>query len=675
MNPYPVSEPHTRANPAIARALVCLSLCWFCSFAQAQSVDLSATALKKLSLEDLFNIEVTSVSKNKESLGGAAAAVAVVTNEDIRRSGATTIADTLRLLPGIHVARQTADSWAVSSRGFSSINSEKLLVLSDTRSIYTPLYSGVFWDVQDFLLQDIERIEVVRGPGAALWGSNAVNGVINITTKSARDTQGVYVETGAGSNELAAVGARYGGKTANGLYYRIFGRYFDRGDSFNSKTATSDDSRLGHLGFRADWEAKQDTVTFQGDLYRANIGKLTPSISITGRPGPAGNLEVGADGGNVLGHWRHSINQASDLQFRMYYDRTHRNDPSFVDNLDTIDLDFQHRVAVGARQEILWGSNYRFTDNRNAGKVIFALQPTRSRDSLVSGFVQDQISIADSFRITVGTKLEHNDFSGFELQPSARAAWEFSSGHTVWTAVSRAARVPTRLERDIAVDVSTQAGTLYRLLGNKDFDSEKLTAYELGYRGQILKALAIDVSAFHNRYHGLASLELGATFTDPSLGKLVGPLMNQNLTAGTAQGIETLLTSSLRPYWRVSASHSYLNLELHPAGVDRNHGQRLAGSTPRHHFGFRSFLDLPHSFQFDAQFRHLTAIRTLPASAKPQLPGYSEVDARLAWRGWEQLELSLVGQDLLHNHHAEFGAPDARGEIRRSVYAKIAWGF
>jgi iron complex outermembrane receptor protein len=404
---------------------------------------------------------------------------------------------------------------------------------------------------------------------------------------------------------------------------------------------------------------------------------LAPSVSVAGRPGPAGNLEVGASGGNFLGRWRHSLNTDSDLQFLIYYDRTQRNDPSFVDNLDTVDLDLEHHLALAPRQEIIWGLNYRFTDNRNEGKGIFALQPPRSRDSLVSGFVQDQIAVHDSLHLTLGTKLEHNDFSGFELQPSARAAWEVSPGQTVWTAVSRAVRVPTRLERDIAVDATNPAGDpVARLLGNKDFDSEKLTAYEMGYRGQVLKSLSIDVAAFHNGYKGLASLEYGTKFLDAASGKTVIPIVNRNLTVGTAQGIETLLTFSPFAYWRLSASHSYINLNLDPAGRDLNRGRFLQGATPHHQFGLQSFLDLPHSFQCDAQFRHLTAIRQLPAITNGGgIPGYSELDARFAWRGWKQMKISLVGQNLLHDHHVEFGAPDARGEIQRSVYGKIAWGF
>jgi iron complex outermembrane receptor protein len=663
----------------VHRALACLILCLSAGFANAQSAnDLAAADLKKLSLAQLMDIEVTSVSKIGEPLGGAAAAVAIVTNEDIRRSGATSIPEALRLLPGIHVARQTADLWAVTSRGFSSTNSEKLLVLSDTRSIYTPLFAGVSWDVQDFLLQDIDRIEVIRGPGAALWGSNAVNGVINITTKSAKDTQGVYVEAGGGTHEHAMVGARYGGKTAKGVYYRVFAKFFDRGASFNSKTDTSDDSRLGHMGFRADWDANgRDAITVQGDIYRANIGRLAPSISLIGRPGLSGDLEVGAGGGNVLGRWRRSISTDSDLQFRIYYDRTHRNDPSYVDDLDTVDLDLQHRFAPVSRQEIIWGLNYRFTDNRNKGKGVFAVQPSRSRDNLVSGFVQDQLEIVDNVHVTLGAKLEHNEFSGFELQPSARAAWDLLSTQTVWAAVSRALRVPTRLERDIEVDATDPtASVVGRLLGNRDFDSEKLTAYEVGYRGKILKTLTLDVAAFKNRYKGLASLEFGTPFLETATAKTVVPVLNRNLTDGTGQGVGTLLTFSPLEYWRLSASHSYTNLSLRPAGDDLNRGKFLDGATPRHQFGLRSFFDLPSNVQVDAQFRHLTAIRRLPAiPLGTGLPGYSELDLRLAWRGWKDLEISLVGQDLLHDHHLEFGPPDARGEIKRSVYAKVAWGF
>ena len=522
------------ASPAYS---CCIGLL-MCLYGGTASAELTSTALKALTLEDLTNIEVTSVSRKEESLLKAAAAVTVVSNEDIRRSGSTSIPEALRFVTGVHVARRNSNSWAVSSRGFSGVSSEKLLVLSDTRSIYTPLYSGVFWGVQDYLLQDIDRVEVIRGPGAALWGSNAVNGVINITTKSAADTQGLYVEAGAGTEEHATAAARYGGKTAGGVYYRVFGKYLDHDATFDTNPATSDDWRLGHFGFRADWDATEaDALTLQGDLYQGNIGQLAPIVTIIGRPGPTGDLEVGVSGGNVLGRWRRSIDKDSDIQFRAYYDRTHRDDASFLDDLDTVDLDFQHRFGFAARQEIIWGLNYRYTSNRNESKGIFAVDPPASTDHLASGFVQDQIALLDTLRLTIGTKLEHNDFSGFEVQPSVRAAWDHSPGHTVWSSVSRAVRTPTRLERDIAIDASDPAGNpVVRLLGNEDFDAEELLAYELGYRWQALDSLFIDLAAFHNRYEGLASLELGTPFIDPRDGRTVIPVVNENLTDGRYRG-------------------------------------------------------------------------------------------------------------------------------------------
>jgi iron complex outermembrane recepter protein len=655
-----------------------LSLCSSELHARTQAQLASTSSLKSLSLEELMDVEVTSVSRTEETLGGAAAAIAVVTNEDIRRSGATSIPEALRMVPGIHVARRNSDSWAVSSRGFSSINSEKLLVLSDTRSIYTPLVSGVQWDVQDYLMEDIDRIEVIRGPGAALWGSNAVNGVINITTKSARDTQGLYLEGSTGTEEQAIAGMRHGGTIGENGYFRVFAKYFDRDETFHADRGKSDDWRLGHVGFRGDWDqSEDDTVTLQGDMYRGNIGELGPAVSIIGRQGPQGDLNVDVSGGNVLGRWRHTISADSDWQFRAYYDHTHRNDPSYVDDLDTIDLDFQHRWAPAYGHELLWGLNYRYTDSRNDGRIIFALDPPAAQDSLFSGFVQDQVSLLDSLRLTLGTKLEHNDFSGFEVQPSVRLAWDVAPAQTAWASVSRAVRVPTRLERDIAIDVSNPAGNpIVRLLGNKAFDAERLIAYELGYRWQALQSLFVDVALFHNRYQGLSSLELGAPFIDPRDGRTVFPIVNENLTDGHSQGLETLLTFTPLPTWRLSASYSYMTLSLDPHGQDLNRGRFYEGATPKHQFGLRSFLDLPADFQVDAQFRYLSDIESNPQLVSGgHIDAYSELDLRLAWRGWRQIELSLVGQNLLHDRHLEFGTPVTRGEIERSVYGKVAWNF
>jgi iron complex outermembrane recepter protein len=646
--------------------------------AQERQTTQSILDFKKLSVRDLMDIEVTSVSRSAEQLGEAAAAVTVVTGEDIRRVGATSLPEALRMVPGIHVARQSANIWAVGSRGFSNVNSEKLLVLTDTRSIYTPLFSGVFWDVQDYLLQDIDRVEVIRGPGATLWGSNAVNGVINITTKSAKNTQGLYLETSAGTEEHGAVGARFGGRIGDRAYYRVFGKYFERDDSFHTRPASPDTWETGHLGFRADVEAtERDTLTIQADAYRADVGRLTPSVVVAGRPEPLGRLRVRPAGGNVLARWRHSRSDDSEVQFRFYYDRTHRNDPSFIDDLHTLDFDVQHRWAVGSRHEVTWGSNYHFMANRNAGRGVFAVEPTYSGDHLVAGFIQDQIRFLDSVRLTVGTKLEHNDFSGVEVQPSGRVAWELVSNQTLWGAISRAARVPTRLERDIAIDVTDPQRTpLYRLLGNAAFDSERLLAYEAGYRWQAQRAFSIDVAAFFNRYRGLASLEMGSPFVDPVRGKAVIPLRYQNLNAGRAAGAEVLVTYAPLTTSRFTASYSNLDMSLHAAGQDINRGTTIDGGTPRHQFGLRASQDLPAGFQLDAMFRHLSAIRRIPLAVTAEgVPGYPELDLRFAWIGWNKAEISLIGQNLLHRHHPEFGTSAVRGEIDRGVYAKIAWGF
>jgi iron complex outermembrane receptor protein len=651
------------------------------TFAAAQTPSSSSSSLdlKKVSLEQLMNIEVTSVSRSEEPLSSVPAALTVVTSDDIRRSGATTVPEALRGVPGIQVARERSDAWALSSRGFSSVNSEKLLVLSDTRSIYTPLVSGVFWAVQDYLLHDIDRIEVIRGPGASLWGSNAVNGVINITTKSAKDTQGLYIETAAGTEERATLAARFGGTLGERGYYRVFGKYFDRDASRVPAGLSPDDWNMGHGGFRADWESTpRDTLTVQGDVYRGEVGLIAPSFMIIGRSQQHdGPLRAQLGGGNVLGRWRHRSSNQRDLQVRVYYDRTHRDDPSYVDTLNTFDADVQQRVAIGRRHELTGGVNYRVTDSTNTGKGIFNLDPPSSRDQLFSGFIQDQIRITDRLRVTAGTKLEHNDFSGSELQPTVRVAWEVRPRSLVWGSVSRAVRVPTRIERDVAVDVAELApDTIARLVGNDDFDSEKLVAFEAGYRWQALPTLVVDAAAFHNRYTGLASLELGTPAIDPGDGRTVIPIVNRNLNDGHSSGLEIQVTIDPTPTWRVSASSSTLGIDITPGGQDLNRSAFLDGASPRHQLAIQSTLDLPHRVQVDALLWHVTKLRRLPQSVTGEgVPAYAELNTRLAWRAWTHAELSVVGQNLLHADHPEFGVAASRGNTQRAVYASVAWGF
>ncbi|HEX5162273.1 MAG TPA: TonB-dependent receptor [Steroidobacteraceae bacterium] len=630
--------------------------------------------LKNMSFEELMNVEITSVSRHEEPLRDAAAAVAIVTPEIIRRSGATSVPDSLRLVPGIHVGGRHSSSWAVSSRGFSSVNSEKLLVLTDTRSIYTPLVSGVAWDVQDYLLADVERVEVIRGPGASLWGSNAVNGVINITTRSARVTHGSFVSAQLGTFDRATLEARHGGESAGGVHYRVFGKYLDREGTLNTTPDTDDAWSLGHVGFRTDWDgSSHDSFTVQGDMYSGDIGQLAPAVSIIGREGPTGPLNVDVSGGNVLARWRRHGDDGSDTQLRAYYDYTHRNDPSFTDTLHTFDVDLQRRFTGWNRHEILWGLAWRLTSNDNHGKGVFAVDPEESDDNLFSGFIQDQVALSDSLRFTVGTKLEHNDFSGFEVQPSVRLAWLPGARQTLWAAISRAVRVPTRLERDIAIEIlppgSNPTGML---LGSDDFESEELIAYEGGYRWQARDRLSFDLATFYNDYDKLASLELGDPFVDGD-GRTVFPIVNQNLTRGRTYGAELQAEWEPLDDWRLTASYSYIDMELTATGQDANRGEWVEDSTPRNIAGLRSFYTCG-DFDIDAQLRYQSEIgrQSLDATGAG-IDGYTELDLRFGWRASTQWEISLVGQNLLHDDHIEFGPPGQRGAFERSAYLRASW--
>ena len=637
--------------------------------------DANLQTLKQMSFEELMNVEITSVSRTGEVWRQAPAAVSVLDNEDIRRSGATTIPEALRMVPGIFVGRQSSNEWAVSARGFAAVSSEKMLVLSDTRSIYTPLFAGVFWDVQDYLLEDVDRVEIIRGPGATLWGSNAVNGVVNITTRSARDTHGSFLEAGAGSFERAWFGARYGGETQGGVHFRVFGKYFDRGSTDNSVVDSEDGWKMGHAGFRTDWDgAPGDSFTVQGDAYAGTIGKHTPAVEIIGRPGPQGQLDTGVTGGNLLARWRHSRGEDSDMQLRVYYDYTYRDDPSFIDSLHTFDADFQSRQALG-RQEVIWGANYRLTSNDNRGRGIFAVVPSKSNDQLVGGFVQDQLELGETVRLTVGTKLEHNDFSGFEWQPGVRLAWTPRSTETLWSAVSRAVRVPTRLERDVRIDASDPNGDpVARLLGNDQFEPERLTAYEAGYRWQPLANLSLDLALFYNDYDRLASLEFGTPFIDPADGRTIYPVIDANLNRGNGRGGELQAEWAPTRSWRLTASYSHIDLEITAGGLDLNRGKFLEGATPRNQVALRSLLAIGGSCDFDAELRHVDRIREIPQIVSGEgLDGYTELDARIGWQLSREWALSLVGQNLLHAGHVEFGTPQARGEIERSGYLKAVW--
>jgi iron complex outermembrane recepter protein len=606
------------------------------------------------------------VSKGEEAFSGAAAAITVLTNTDIVRSGATTLPDVLRLVPGMHVAQRSSSTWAVSARGFTSVSSEKMLVLNDTRSLYTPFFSGVFWDMQDVLLYDLERIEVIRGPGGALWGSNAVNGVINITSKHARDTQGAFVTTRVGNEERFTVAARYGGRVGGNGHYRVSAKYAAHDDSLRP-AGMEDNWTVGHVGGRADWTLDDaNSLTLQGDGFTTRAGLTTSSISVGGRPNPTPPLRVDSGGGNVLARWTRRVT-GSEMQARVYYDRTHRDDPSFVDDLHTFDADVQHRT-IGARgQELMFGANYRFTSSHVVGTGVLALDPPKSEDDVVSGFVQYQVRPFNALQLTAGTKLEHNDFSGGEVQPNVRVAWDAGRRQTIWGAVSRAVRVPTRFDRDLDIQVTSAV----RLLGTDKFEAEELLAYEAGYRWQPTDRVFLDLAAFRNDYSGLASLELLPATTIN--GRTILPLSSRNLNEGETEGFEAQVTLTPLPQWRMVVGSSALWMDLRALGQDRNRDVLRERATPRHQFSLRSLLDLRANLQLDANLRHSSRIEQPIAGGTEAIDGYAEADVRLAWRYSRELEVAITGRNLLHDTHVEFGNSGRRGAIERSVYASLTW--
>ncbi len=637
--------------------------------AQATEPDPGVGALKKLSMEELMDIEVTSVSRHPEKLLDAPSAIQVITSEDIRRSGATSIPEALRLADNLDVAQQNSHDWNISARGFNTDLANKLLVLIDGRTVYTPLFSGVFWDVQDYLLEDVDRIEVISGPGGTLWGANAVNGVINITTKSAKDTQGGYVEAGGGTELQDSVGIRYGGTLAPDVYFRIYAKYFDRdSEVFSTGDDATDSWNMARGGFRIDAAGTSaNPLTLQGDIYSGTEDETT-----------GGNSKV--RGGNILGRWSHTFLDSSDFSLQLYYDRTHLAalKPSngfapagiLADDLDTYDLDFQDHFRLGAHHRLSWGLGYRFTHDQvtNAPAVVFI--PSRLDQQLFSGFVQDEIALSDHVTFTLGTKLEHNDYTGFETEPSARLQWDVTTKQMFWGAISRAVRTPSRIDRDLEEPTLLPAPLPASILsGSSDFTSETLIAYELGYRAQLGTKLSMSLSTFYNDYDHVRS----TTTTLP----FIFPLYFQNNLEGKTFGAELSSNYQALDWWRLHVGYTLLreHLWVKPGYADFSNALNETAD-PEQQYSIRSSMDLPQNVQLDADLRWVDTLHNNNGANAGTVPSYYELDLRLAWNVTKRVELSVVGQNLLHDHHPEYGFPGAtREEIARSVYGKIACKF
>jgi len=512
----------------------------------------------------------------------------------------------------------------------------------------------VFWDVQDTLMEDIDRIEVVSGPGGTLWGGNAVNGVINIITKSAKDTQGTTLIAGGGTLLRDFAGFRYGDKIGENVYFRLYGKYFDRNSTVLPDGGDgTNDWRMGQGGFRADWLPKGgDTLTLQGDFYAGTVQQPAPG-------------DTSLNGQNLLGRWLHPLGESSDITVQLYWDRTYRHiSGSFIEELNTYDLDFQHRFPIGQRQNVIWGAAYRLMPDHigNSNPSGFSFLPADRTLQLFSGFLQDEITLLpDHLRLTLGTKLEHNDYSGIEVQPSARIAWTQEEHQTIWAAISRAVRSPSRIDRDLYAPSSTPT-LLGGLAGGPDFTSESVIAYELGYRIRPFDRLTLSLAGFYNDYTDIRSLSTNA------LSNNAFEFRNDN--RAEAWGFEFSENYQATDWWRIRGGYTYLqkHVSIKPGGSDVNRG-RAEGNDPEHQLIFQSIIDLPWHFEFDCNFRYVDALNS------PAVPSYFSFDLRLAWEPISNLEFSIVGQNLWDDQHPEFGAALTRQEIPRSVYGKVIWRF
>lgn len=650
----------------------------------------SQAQLKQLSLEQLGDLEVTTQSKTPEQVWNTAAAIYVLTQDDIRRSGATSIPEALRLVPGVEVARIDSDHWAVGIRGFGSEFSKSVLVLIDGRSVYTPLFSGVYWNVENVMLEDVDRIEVIRGPGGTIWGANAVNGVINVITKKAKDTHGALAAVSGGNVDQGMGSFRYGGGNDK-VDIRVYGMAFGRAAEFHPDGVNFDEWQTGQGGFRADLKtSSRDTLTLQGDMYKGYDGERVQVSVYTPPSVQTFNEPHNVSGGNLLGVWHREISTNSDFQFQSYYDRTSRLSPQLDEIRNTLDIDFLYHLNWRSRHNLLLGAGARWSpDNITQKFETLDFAPQQETDSIYSWFAQDQISIVpNKLVLTLGSKFEHNNYSGFEVQPDGRLLWTPTDQQSAWVAVTRAVRTPSRLDQDLQLtDFLTATPPIFlRVLGSKNFNSEQLLGTEVGYRTLIIRKLYLDTTFFHNAYNDLYGYGPSTVFTEPSAPPAPNPthtvlqLPLANATIGDTNGFEIAPDWKPSTWWELKGSYSYLHLFVHNrAGAAGSFNSLITsvdnGSSPHHQFEFQSRFNLPKRVEFDTTYRFVSALPaqvSTPAGASVQ--AYSTADARLGWRPITGLEVSFVGQNLFQPQHAEFGGDDGPlVGIRRSYYAKVVW--
>jgi len=678
----------TNRFPGVSKRALILAGIVLLAWPRIPACSAQAPDLTQESLEDLMSIEVTSVSKKVQKTSQAAAAIFVISREDIDHSGALNIPDLLRMVPGLDVAQIDGTNWAISARGFNGQYSNKLLVLVDGRMVYTNTFAGVFWDSQNVPLGNIERIEVIRGPGAAVWGSNAVNGVINIITLSAADTQGASIAGSAGNGSMGPESLSYGGKVGKSAAYRVY----MEGLEFNALPTLAgvdgqDDWRLVHGGFRADATiSAKDSLTTEGEVFVGNAGELA-YVPLSLQPPESATIALRNlySGWNMLTRWNRTFSPRSETSLQVSFDRTSRGDTTYSIGLNTFDVDLQHHIVLGSRQDIVWGLAYRLSTDNISPTLRISANPQVRHTQLFSMFAQDEIAIRPyRIHLSLGARVDDSDYSGFGFQPSGRLMWTPDSRNSFWAAVSGADRTPARSDTDFRVNFEALPGSvetgnlpiLVSLFGNSNQKNEKLSAFETGYRAALTSRFSLDSTVFYNRYRDLVSVEPGAmrVESNPTPVHLLIPESFGNGLYGETAGIETFADWKVASFWTMSPSYSFFSMHLHPfvGSHDVTSASSTEGGTPDHQAQLRSNVRLPWNFEWDAS---VYFVNRLPAQS---IPSHTRLDSGLTLRAGEGVSLSVVGQNLLKDLHPEFAGVDSsvRSDlIRRTAYAKITWSF
>lgn len=674
----PITKLFSNATGQIGWCL--LMSCALTVVTASESAAQATVNLDQATIEDLLNMEVTSASKKEQGLFRTAAAVYVLTSDDIRRSGATSIPEALRLVPGLQVARIDAHTWAVSSRGFNGLWSNKLLVLVDGRVVYTPVTSGVQWDLLDTMLADIDRIEVVRGPGASVWGANAVNGVINILTKSADATQGGLVSVDSGSITPGIAAFRYGGNAGTQGHYRFFGQHSERGAMTDGAGLDAQDwSRTSSAGFRLDLDRNRtDTWTALGSILTGESSQRIYEHLPSYEPVQLGVIAATSPvtTGHVLARWTRTSSATSGMSVQAFWDRSNRRVINSEQVTQTFDLEFQHRLEAGGRHDVVWGTGLRSWSDREGSSFASFLDPPRSRRQLVNVFVQDEIRLPSrSLYLTVGTKIEYQSDAGVEVQPTARMAWLPTARQTVWAAISRAARTPSRLERSVHFDYAAFPDaqgelTVLGVRGNPDLQTEHTVSTEAGYRANPGFGISIEGTAFHNQYSTLVTENATVRFEETPAPAHVAVIRQLTSTmGGRSFGAEFLVRWRPMPIWAIDASLDLFEARFSHVG-DTPDATAFSNRDPARQFRLRSQLNLPHSLQLDTAWTHVARLEGI------DVPAYGRADIRIGGT-IAGLALSLTGQNLLAGQHWEFGGYEGvfHSQVPRSWVARATWGF